>query len=147
LVHQYEFFSRPLGFQVSEAISIKNGVIDGYDGMDGLLENKMNGVNGHEVPNGHKMEVNPPASDAGEGGEQQQLDSEGGAPSVKTYVVVSEVVQRSLPVQVGDRVVRLNGQEVSSWSFWELTHKLKHLPVPLTLEFMKTSQRVLQVLN
>ena len=76
-----------------------------------------------------------------------QEDSLTPAKGAKTYVVVSKVVQRSLPVQVGDRVLKLNGESVSAWSFWELTHKLKHLALPLTLELMRTSQRVVQMDN
>jgi hypothetical protein len=50
-----------------------------------------------------------------------------------------------MPVQVGGRLVALNGHAVSFWSFWELTDKLKHLPLPLALEFIRTSEHVLLI--
>jgi hypothetical protein len=141
--YKHQFLSRPLCFQISEAISIKDGVIDGVEVKGGEVGERLDGVTkvemsmgeGHSTPFGSGQD----SSGLGAGGEQSTSDAQ---VKVKTYVVVSGVMQRSLPVQVGDRVVTLNGQAVSSWSFWELADKLKHLPLPLTLEFIRTSQYV-----
>jgi hypothetical protein len=142
--YKHQFFSRPLGFEVSEAICIstKNGVIDGYEYASGQVGEKSNDMEVNaRVGEGHSTQCNEQDSSGLGGGKR----SSSGA-RVKTYAVVSGLmVPGSLPVQVGDQVAKLNGQAVSSWSFQELTHKLKHLPLPLTLEFMKTSQHVLQV--
>jgi hypothetical protein len=114
-------------------VEVKGGEVG--ERLDGVTKVEMSMGEGHSTPFGSGQD----SSGLGAGGEQSTSDAQ---VKVKTYVVVSGVMQRSLPVQVGDRVVTLNGQAVSSWSFWELADKLKHLPLPLTLEFIRTSQYV-----
>ena len=140
--YKHKWFTKPLGFQVSEAIAIKNGVIDSMDTKGGEVGKKLDGGKvemsmgeGQTTP----FSSGKDASRLAVGGDRSTSDA-----LVKTYVVVS-AVRRSLPLQVGDRLVAINGQAVSSWSFWELTDKLKHLPLPLTLDFIRMSEHVLQV--